>query len=95
MKRKLKECVSACQIFLGEMEMENGRHNLFNFQLPKSDTKIMNEKLKDFFNKLTSAAKVDIALIFVLRNVQTGEYRYYFAHENNPLVEKLHLLRTI
>ena len=91
---KLKEELSACQHFLVDTEMENGRHKVFNFQMSKLDTKIINEKLKEVFNKLDSAAKINIALRFFLRNVETGEYRYYYAHENNTLIEKSHLLCT-
>ena len=89
---KLKEELSACQNFLVDTEMENGRHKVFNFQMSKLDTKIINEKLEEVFNKLDSAAKNNIALGFVPRNIETGEYRYFYAHENNTLFEKSHLL---
>ena len=91
---KLKKESSACQHFLVKTEMENGRHKVFNVQMSKLDTKIINEKLEEVFNKLDSAAKINVALEFVLRNVETGEYRYYYAHENNTLFEKPHLLCT-
>ena len=91
---KLKEELSACQHFLVDTEIKNGRHKVFNFQMPKLDTKIINEKLEEVFNKLVSAAKINIALGFVLHNVKTGENRYYYAHENNTLFEKSHLLCT-
>ena len=90
---KFKEELSANQHFLVDPVMENGRHKVFNFQMSKSDIKIINEKLKEVF-KLDSAAKIDIALGFVLRNVKTVEYRYYYAHENNTLFENSHLLCT-
>ena len=32
--------------------------------------------------------------VFILRNIETGEYRYFYAHENNNLFEKSHLLCT-
>ena len=38
----------------------------------KLDTKKFNEKLEVVFNKLDSAAKIDIALGFVLRKIETG-----------------------
>ena len=91
---KLKEELSACQHFLVDTEMENGRHKVFNFQMSKLDTKIINEKLEEVFNKLDSAAKINIALGFVLRNIETGEYRYFYAHENNTLFEKPNLVCT-
>ena len=91
---QLKEEFSACQHFLVDTEMENGRHKVFNFQMSKLETKIINEKLEEVFNKLDSAAKINIALGFILRNIETGEYRYFYTHENNTLFEKSHLLCT-
>ena len=91
---KPKEELSACQHFLVDTEMENGRHKVFNFQMSKLDNKIIDEKLEEVFNKLDFAAKINIALGFVLRNIETGEYRYFYAHENNTLFEKSHLLCT-
>ena len=43
---KLKEKLSPCQHFLLDTEMENGRHKVFNFQMSKLDTKIVNEQLE-------------------------------------------------
>ena len=91
---KLQEELSACDHFFVDTETANGRHKVFNFQMPKLDTKIINEKLKELFNKLDSAAKINISLGFVLRNIETGEYRYFYAHENNVSIEKNHLLCT-
>ena len=91
---KLKEKISAYQHFLLNKEMENGRHKVFNFQMSKLNTKIINEKFEEVFNKLDSAAKINISLGFVLRNIETGEYRYFYSHENNTLFEKPHLLCT-
>ena len=64
---KLKEELSASQQFLVDTEIENGRHKVFNFQMSKLDTKIINEKLEEVFKKLDSAAKINIALGSVLR----------------------------
>ena len=91
---KIKEELSACQVFLVVTEMENGRHKVFNFQMSMLDTKILNEELEEVFNKLDSAAKINIALGFVLRIFETGEYQYFYAHENNTLFEKSYLLCT-
>ena len=66
---KLKEEFSACQHFLVDREIENGRNQVFNFQMSKLDTKLINEKLED---NLNSAAKINIALGLVLRNIETG-----------------------
>ena len=49
-EEKLKEELSACQHFLVDTEMENGRHKVFNFQISKLETKVINEKLEEVFN---------------------------------------------
>ena len=46
------------------------------------------------FEKLNCAAKIDLSLGFILRNVDTDEYRYFYAHENNTFFEKSHFLCT-
>ena len=56
--------------------------------MSKLDTQIINVKLEEVFNKLDSAAKTNFAPGIVLRNVETGEYRFYYAHEKNTLFEK-------
>ena len=62
--------------------------------MSKLDTPIINEKLEEVCSKVDFAAKIDIALGFALRNVKTGEYWYYYLHENKNLIEKLQLLST-
>ena len=48
--------------------------------------------MKEVIEKLNCAAKVNLALGFILRKVDTDEYRYFYAHENNTFFEKCHLL---
>ena len=89
---KLKEKLKTRQHFLLDTEMEDGRHKVFNFQMSKLDFQIINEKLEEVFNKLDSAAKINISLSFVFRNFETGKYQYFYAHKNNTLLKKSHLL---
>ena len=89
---QLQQELSACQHFFDDTEMENGIHRMFNFKLSKLDLNEINEKLKEVFEKLNCAAKVNLALRFIFRNVDNDEYRYFFAHENNTFFEKSHLL---
>ena len=51
---KLKKELTACQHFLVDTKIENGRHKVFNFQMSKLDTKIINEQLEAVFNKIKS-----------------------------------------
>ena len=41
----------------------------------KLDPNLVNEKLDQVFQKLDFSAKINIGLEFVLRNIETGEYR--------------------
>ena len=91
---KLKEDPSACQHFLVDMEMENGRHKVLNFQMSKLDTKTIKGKLGEVFNNLDSAAEINIALGFVLRNIETGEFKCFYAHKNKTLFKKSDVLCT-
>ena len=70
---QLRDELNACQHFLTDTEMENGRHKVFNFQLSKLDPNLINEKLDQVFEKLDCAAKINIALGFVLHNIETSE----------------------
>ena len=62
--------------------------------MSKLDSKFINEKLEEAFHKLNSAAKIIISLGLVLQNFETGEFRYFYTHENNTLFENSQLLCT-
>ena len=61
-----KEELAACQHLLDDMHAEHGRQEVFNFSLSNLDTKEINEKLSEVFAKLNCAAKINIALGFLL-----------------------------
>ena len=63
---QLQQELSACQHFVDNAEMENGRHRVFNFKLSKPDPSEINEKLKEVFEKLNCAAKINLSLGFIL-----------------------------
>ena len=88
----LKEKLAACQHLIDDMHSEHGRQEVFNFSLSNLDTKKINEKLDQVFANLKCAAKVNLALGFILQNVETNEYRYYYPHENNLLLDRAFLL---
>ena len=56
------------------------------------DNKKINEKLDEVFTKLKCAAKVNLALGFILQNVGTNNYRFYYPYENNLLLDRAFLL---
>ena len=69
---QLRDELNACQHFLTDTEMKNGRHKVFNFPFSKLDANLVNEKLDQVFEKLDFAAKINFALGFVLSKVETG-----------------------
>ena len=48
----------------------------------------MNEKLDHFFNKLKCEAKANLAFCFILKNLEDGGFRYFYAHENSTLLDQ-------
>ena len=92
--QSLREEPESCKHFLTDTEMENGRHRSFNFAMSSFDMILLNDKLDYVFKELRSAAKVNLAFEFVLKNVEDGSSRYSYAHENNTVMEKSKLVCT-
>ena len=90
--KKLREELAACQHLLVDVHAEHGRQEVFNFSLSKLDTNEINKKLNEVFENLKCAAKVNLALGFLLQNIENNDYRYYYPHENNLLLDRAHLL---
>ena len=74
--------------------MENGRHRVFNFAMSSFDMSLLNDKLDYVFKELKCAAKVNLAFGFVLKNIEDGMCRYFYAHENNTVMERSKLVCT-
>ena len=92
--QSLREELESCKHFLTDTEMENGRHRVFNFAMSSFDMSLLNDKLDYVFKELTSAAKANLAFGFVLKNIEDGMCRYFYAHENNTIMEKSKLVCT-
>ena len=58
------------------------------------DIPLLNDKLDYVFKALKCAAKVNIAFGFVLKNIEDGMCRNFYAHENNTIMEKSKLVCT-
>ena len=58
------------------------------------DPKYLLEKLIVLFGSLKCAAKLNVALGFVLKNVEDGSLRFYYAHEKINLLETSKLVVT-
>ena len=90
----LKEELLACQHFLVDSQLEKGRQRVFNLALDSFSAEKINSKLDYVFQQLKCAAKINLAFGFVLKNIEDASCRYFYAHENNTLLEKSKLLST-
>ena len=90
----LKKELQACQHFLVDSELEKGRHRVFNFAMSTFDNSLIKQTLDLVFKGLECAAKVNLAFVFVLKNIEDGSCRYFYADENNTLMERSKLVCT-
>ena len=90
----LREEFRSCQHFLVDSELERTRHNVFNYGVETLTETIVNEKFDHFFNNLKCAVKMNLAFGFILKNIEDGWFRYFYAHENNTLLDQSKLVCT-
>ena len=69
-------------------------HRVFNFAMSSFDMSLLIDKLDYVFKELKCAAKVNLAFGFVLKNIEDGMCRYFYAHENNTVMERSKLVCT-
>ena len=91
---RLREELRSCQHFSLDSELKSARHKMFNYEVETLNETIVNEKLDHFFNNLKFAAKVNLAFGFILKNIEDGGFRYFYAHENNTLLDRSKLVCT-
>ena len=65
---RLGEELRSCQHFLVDSELERVRHKVFSYAVETVNETIVNKKLDHFFDNLKCAAKVNLALGFILKN---------------------------
>ena len=92
--QRLKEELRSCQHFLVDSQLKRARRNVFNYAVKTLNKTIVNEKLDHFFNNLKCAAKVNLAFDLILKNIEEGGFRYFYAHENNTLLDRSKLVCT-
>ena len=90
--QSLREELESCKHFLTDTELTNGRHRVFNFAMSSFDMSLLNDKLDYVLKELKCAAKVNLALVFVLRNFEDGICSYFYAHENNTIMDRSKLV---
>ena len=92
--QSFREELDSCNHFLTDTEMDNGRHRVFNFAMSSFKVSLLNDKLNYVFKELKCAAKVNLEFGFVLENVEDGMCRYFYAHQNNTIMERAKLVCT-
>ena len=84
--QSLREKLQSCRHFLVDSEIQKGRHSVFNFAVNNLAAQVIEEKLDRVLDKLKCVAKPNLALGFILKNIEDGIFRYFYAHENNALL---------
>ena len=90
--QNLREELQSCRHFLGDSGIQKGRHSVFNFAVNNLTAQVIEEKLDCVLDKLKCVAKLNLALGFILKNIEDGKFRYSDAHENNTLLEQSKLV---
>ena len=71
-------------IILAPFETNRRNHTIFN--IPTNDMAegmdLLLQKLRQIYNQQTEAFKVSVSLGFILRHIETGEYRYFAPNRN-------------
>ena len=90
--QSLREKLQSCRHFLVDSEIQKGRHSVFNFAVNNLTAQFIEEKMDRVLDKLMCVAKLNLALGFILKTIEYGKFRYFYAHENNTLLEQSKLV---
>ena len=85
--QSLREELESCRHFVVDSEIQKGRHSVFNFAVNNLTAQVIEEKSDRVLDKLKCVAKLNLALGFILKNIEDGKFKYFYAHENNTLLE--------
>ena len=80
----LREELRCSQQFLVDSQLERASYKVFNYAVETLNETIVNKKHDHFFNNLKCAAKVDLAFGIILKNIEEGGFRYFYAHKSIP-----------
>ena len=90
--QSLREELQSCRHFLVDSEIQKGRHSVFIFVVNNLTAQVIEEILDRVLDKLKCVAKRNLALGFILKNIEDGKFRYFYAHQNNTLLEQSKLV---
>ena len=86
--QSLREELQSCRHFLIDSEIQKVRHSVFNFAVNNLTAQVIEENLDSVLDKLKCVAKLNLALGFILKNIEDGKFSYFYARENNTLLEQ-------
>ena len=90
--QSLREELQSCSHFLVDFEIQKGRHSVFNSVINNLTAQVIEEKFDRVLDKIKFVAKLTSALGFNLTNTEDGKFRYFYAQENNTLLEQSKLV---
>ena len=73
--KSLEEKLQSHRHFLVDSELQKGRHSVLNFVVNNLRAQVIEEKLDHVLDKLKCAAKLNLALGFILKNIEDGKFR--------------------
>ena len=88
----LGEELRSCQQFLVDSKFESASHKLFNYTVETLKETVVNVKLDHVFNNLKGAVNLNFG--FILKNIEGGGFRYFYAQKNQTLLFRSKLVRT-
>ena len=92
--QSLREELQSYRHFLIDSEKQKRRRSVFNFAVNNVTSQVIEEKLDRALDKLKCVAKLNLPLGFILENIEDGNFRYFYAHENNTLLEQSKLVSS-
>ena len=71
----LEEELQSFRHFLVDSEIQKGRHSVFNFVVNNLTAHYIEEKVDRVLDNSKCAARLNLALGFILKNVEDGKFR--------------------
>ena len=90
--QSLREELQSCRHFLVDSEIQKRRHSVFNFAVNNLTAQVIEENLDRVLDNLKCVAKLNLALGFILKNIEDGKFRCFYVHEINTLWEQSKLV---
>ena len=78
------EELQPCRLFRVDSEIQNRRHNVFNFAVNNLTAQVIGEKSDRVLDKLKCVAKLNLALGFILRISKTGNSDFFMLMRTTP-----------